>query len=588
MLEGIQIKPSPVWLQQRLLSVGLRPINNIVDVTNFVLMETGQPLHAFDFDRLAQNRIVVRLAGKGEKFITLDEKERLLDDDMLMICDGEKPVAIGGVMGGLNSEIEDDTTRVLLESAYFSSTSTRRTSKKLGLSTDAAYRFERGVDPGGTIAAANRAAKLMAEVSGGTIIGGLIDEYPNRQAVKTLTLSARKTNRLLGTRLKRDKIGALLESIEFTVKQPESESDGDTLEVTAPSFRVDVSRPEDLMEEVARLYGYNNIPTTFPPMPSTGRLSTKEIHLRSRARLLMNGLGFREAINYSFTHHQAGDHLRLEAADPRRQLVEILNPLTEDQSVMRSSLVPGLLQAVHYNFTRQIKDLKIFEIGKIFIDENPQQLPRETEMLAGLWTGSRYEASWHGQETTCDFYDIKGVVERFLDALQITDVRFSRLPENECTYVSTGYSAGISSNQTRLGLVGKLHPQVVANFDIEQAVFLFELNFDSLIPLLKDIVASRPIPKFPAIFRDITIIVDNALEAQKIIASSMNQSSELVENVSLLSVFEGPPIAAGQKSISLRVTYRSAHKTLEDEDVTPIHQSMADRLVKTFNASLPA
>ncbi|MGD9172833.1 MAG: phenylalanine--tRNA ligase subunit beta [Desulfobacterales bacterium] len=588
LLEDIQIKPSPFWLQQRLLSVGLRPINNIVDVTNFVLMETGQPLHAFDFDRLAQNRIVVRTASKGETFITLDQKERVLDDEMLMICDGEKPVAIGGVMGGLNSEIEDDTTCVLLESAYFNSVSVRRTSKQLGLGTDAAYRFERGVDPGGTIAAANRAAKLMAEVSGGKIIGGLIDEYPLRQSAKSLNLSTQKTNRLLGTRLQRRQIASLLKSIEFTVEQKSTEKKGDTLVVTPPSFRVDISRPEDLMEEVARLFGYNNIPTTFPQIPATGRLSTKEIHLRNRARRLMNGFGFREAINYSFAHRRSGDHLQLDAADPRRQFVNILNPLTEDHAAMRTSLVPGLLQTMHYNFAQQIKNLQIFEIGKVFIGKDPHQLPQETEMLAALWTGARYDASWHGQDTPCDFYDIKGVVERFLNALHIDDVQFSRLPENECRYTRPGFSAQILSKQNRLGLVGPVHPQVLANFDLQQAAFLFELNVDMLIPLLKETTASRSIPKFPAIFRDITIIVDKTLEAQKIISTALEQPSDLVEDISLLNVFEGTPIAQGKKSVSLRVTYRSMQKTLEDEDVTPIHQSIADRLVKSFNASLPA
>jgi phenylalanyl-tRNA synthetase beta chain len=342
------------------------------------------------------------------------------------------------------------------------------------------------------------------------------------------------------------------------------------------------------MEEVARLSGYNNIPTTFPQMPATGRRSTKEIHLRNRAGRLMNGFGFREAVNYSFAHHQSGDHLRMNAADPRRQFVKILNPLTEDQAVMRTSLVPGLLQTVHYNFAQQIKNLKLFEIGKIFIAKDPQQLPKESEMLAGLWTGSRYDASWHRQDTPCDFYDIKGVVERFLNALQIGEVHFSRLPEDECTYTRPGYSAQILCNQNRLGLVGQVHPQVLASFDLEQTMFLFELNFDHLMPLLKDTTASKAIPKFPAVFRDITIIVSQALEAQEIISTARQPSSELVEDVSLLSVFEGTPIAAGHKSVSLRITYRSAQKTLEDEDVSPIHQSIADRLVKTFNASLPA
>ena len=588
LLEDIKIKPSPFWLQERLLSVGLRPINNIVDVTNFVLMETGQPLHAFDFDRLAENRIVVRTANKGETFVTLDQKERVLDPEMLMICDGEKAVAVGGVMGGRNSEIEDSTSRVLLESAYFNPVSIRRTSKRLGLSTDASHRFERGIDPAGQIAAANRASKLMAELGGGRIISGLIDESCNPQSLKSLKLSVKNTNRLLGTQLQRKEIANLLKSIEFTVEKKGPKKDEDFLTVNPPSFRVDISRPEDLMEEVARLSGYNQIPLTFPVMPATGRSSHRKIDLRAWMRRLMTGLGFRETTNYSFMHKQSADRLRLKPADPRRQRVDILNPLTEDQAAMRTSLVPGLLETVHYNYSQQIKNLKIFEIGKIFINEDPRHLPSEPEILAGIWTGSRYEASWHDQAADCDFYDIKGVVEGLLNALQIDGIPFTRLPENECAYTRPGHTAQILCNDTLLGLVGEIHPEVLANYDLKQPSFLFELNFDHLVPLIKDTTQLEPIPKFPAIFRDITIIVNNDIETQKIVAEGQNQTEALVESFNLLNVFEGKPIAEGKKSVSLRVTYRSSYKTLEDEDVTPIHQSIADRLVKAFKAGLPA
>ena len=588
LLENIKIKSSPFWLQERLLSVEQRPINNIVDVTNFVLMETGQPLHAFDFDRLVENRIVVRTANKGETFVTLDQKERVLDPETLMICDGQKAVAIGGVMGGLNSEIEDNTTRVLLESAYFNPVSIRRTSKRLGLNTDASHRFERGIDPEGQIAAANRASKLMAELGDGRLISGLIDEYPNPQSLKNLKLSVKNTNRLLGTQLQRKEIANLLKSIEFTVEEKGPKKDEANLTVSPPSFRVDISRPEDLMEEVARLSGYNHIPTTFPVMPATGRSSHKEIDLRDRMRRLMTGFGFRETTNYSFMHKQTGDRLRLKPADPRRQLLDILNPLTEDQAAMRTSLVPGLLETVHYNYSQQIKNLKIFEIGKIFINEDPRHLPSEPEILAGIWTGSRYDASWRDPAADCDFYDIKGVVEGLSNALQIDGIQFTRLPENECAYTRPGHTAQILCNDTLLGLVGEIHPEVLANYDLKQPSFLFELNFDHLVPVIKDTTQSNPIPKFPAIFRDITIIVNNDIETQKIVAEAQNQPEELLESFNLLNVFEGKPIAEGKKSVSLRVTYRSSYKTLEDEDVTPIHQSIADRLVKAFKASLPA
>jgi phenylalanyl-tRNA synthetase beta chain len=342
------------------------------------------------------------------------------------------------------------------------------------------------------------------------------------------------------------------------------------------------------MEEAARLLGYNNIPTTFPEMPASARPAHKKIDLRNRVRLLMAGLGFREAINYSFAHKQSADKLRIKSADPRRLMVDILNPLTEDQAAMRTSLVPGLLESMHRNLSQQIKNLKIFEIGKIFINENPQHLPTETEILAGLWTGSRNAASWHDPGADCDFFDIKGAVEGLLTALRIDGIQFSQMPQNQCTYTRPGYTAQILSNDMRLGLVGEIHPQVLANYDLKQVSFLFELHFDHLIPLIKDITHSKPIPKFPAVFRDITIIVDSDHETQKIIATAQDPPGELVESFSLLNVFEGKPIAPGKKSVSLRVTYRSSQKTLEDEDVAPIHQSIAERLVKQFKASLPA
>ncbi len=305
LLTGVTVAPSPFWLQDRLLSVDLRPINNIVDVTNFVLMELGQPLHAFDFDRLAGHRIVVRTAAAGELFTTLDQKERQLSPDMLMICDAKNPVAIGGVMGGHNSEIEPSTTRVLIESAYFNPTSIRKTAKKLGLSTEASFRFERGVDPHGTVAALNRAARLMAEISDATIVDGLIDAHPKPVDVPVISLGVSQTNRLLGTAFSAPTIASLLQSIEFDAR-PEND---DHLTVTPPSFRVDVCRPEDLMEEVARLSGYNNIPLTYPAVPVRGRPLLKTRASRNRIKQLMVGCGFNEIVTYSFIGSGDGDRL---------------------------------------------------------------------------------------------------------------------------------------------------------------------------------------------------------------------------------------------------------------------------------------
>ncbi len=584
LLDNIKVGPSPFWLQDRLLSIGLRPINNIVDITNFVLMETGQPLHAFDFDRLADKKIVVRMADNGEKFVTLDQNERALSNNMLMICDGRKPVALAGVMGGLNSEIEASTTRVLIESAYFNPAGIRRTAKKTGLNTEASHRFERGADPEGTINAANRAAMLMAEIGGGNIISGIIDEYPGPVRTKTLSLSVKDTNRLLGTSFVGDEIREMLESVEFKVQK---DSD-DILTVDAPSFRVDVIRPVDLMEEVARISGYNNIPTTFPMIPAEARRPVKQLEIRDRIKSIMNGFGFTESINYSFISDTSCDNLRLGPDDPRRRLVTILNPLTEDQSVMRTSLVPGLLESMHRNIAKQVKNLKLFEIGNIFISKGQDALPDEKEMLVALWTGKRFDMSWHSKEVECDFYDLKGILDGMLNGLQIDNISYTLMPDDMCRYTRPGFTAQILSEKDVLGLVGEVHPKVLQKYDLLQPTYIFEVELEGLFPRIPDYKQSEPIPKYPAVSRDITIIVDNAVESASILTSIKNTGEELVESLSIFDVFRGEPILPGEKSISFRIVYRSANETLEDERVNNIHKKITNGLLEKFNASFPA
>jgi len=587
LVEDIVIKPSPFWMQDRLLSIGLRPINNIVDITNYVLMETGQPLHAFDFDQLAQHRIVVKTAADGDKFVTLDQKERQLNSQMLMICDGEKQVAVGGVMGGLNSEIEDTSRRVLIEGAYFSPVSIRKTAKTLGLSTDASHRFERGVDPEGTIRAVNRAARLMVDLGEGTLIAGIIDEYPQPRKVNPVSLSTARTRRLLGIRPDGSEIKKLLESIEFKVEELTSDSSDQQLVVVPPSFRVDISRPEDLMEEVARLAGYNNIPTTFPAMPAEGRRQNRNLELRNRIKNLMAGFGFSEAITYSFIAETSCDRLGIKADDPRRNFIHILNPLSEDQAVMRTSLVPGLIETAADNMARQIKNLKLFEIGKIFIKTGDLDLPREPEFLVAMWTGARHAASWHGHEIPCDFYDIKGVAEGLVGALKLEDIRFTAMADGDCEYTRPGYTAKILAGDTPVGLVGEIAAQVQRAFDLKQSAYILELDLDKLYHLIPLFKSSKPIPKFPAIYRDITIIVDRNIETQTVLVTAENIREPLVESLHLFDVFEGDPIAAGKKSVSFRVTYRSPEKTLEDDDVNDLHKAITAHLLKAFDADLP-
>jgi phenylalanyl-tRNA synthetase beta chain len=583
LIEGVSVSPSPFWLQNRLMSVGLRPINNIVDVTNFVMMETGQPLHAFDFDRLAGNRIVVRCAHKGESFTTLDEKEHTLSERMLMICDGEKPVAVAGVMGGFNSEIVETTRRVLLESAYFSPMSIRKTAKTLGLNTDASHRFERGVDPDGTLNAANRAVRLLAEIAGGERVGGIIDEHPVKISQETIPLSVRNTNDMLGTAIDGGVMKNLLESIEFDI----SVIDDDHLDVLPPSYRVDVSRPIDLMEEVARLHGYQNIPTTFPRITPQRDLGSPGLDLRKEIKVLMKGFGFSEAVNYSFIDEKALDGLRLPDEDRRRKTVGILNPLTEDQTKMRTLLLHGLLQTMHRNLSRQEGTLRLFEIGKVFINEKPGGLPEESEMLSGLWTGMRSEQTWHDASLPCDFYDIKGTVEALLRELKVENFRFTQIPGDQCHFTRPGYTASIRVENSGIGTIGELHPEVVKNYDLKQTAYIFEVNLDALLPLLPDAVVARGLPKYPAVSRDVTLIVDNRLESYEILQSVMEMDEKLVEYVHLFDIFEGKQVPKGKKSISFRITYRSQERTLADDEVNMLHTAIADTVIRKYDAALP-
>jgi phenylalanyl-tRNA synthetase beta chain len=584
LVTGITVGPSPFWLQDRLRAIGLKPINNIVDITNFVMMETGQPLHAFDFDRLAGHRIVVQTAGAGEPFTTLDGKSHKLTDDTLMICDAEKPVAVAGVMGGENSEISDTTSRVLIESAYFDPVSIRKTAKRLGANTDASHRFERGVDPEGTLYALERAAALMAEISGGSRITGLIDEHPRPFASRSITLNTERANRHLGTSLSQADMRGFLESVGFST----AASDEANLTVRAPSFRVDVSRPEDLMEEIARLWGYNNIVTTFPKTSTKSRLPERALWLKETIKDEMTGLGFKEAINYSFTAKASCDRLALPEDDRRRRMLSILNPLSEEQAVMRTSLVPGMLEAMGKNIAYQVRDLKLFELGKIYLSNGQDQLPDEVETLGAIWTGRRAPATWQVKPEPCDFFDLKGVVESLLAGLYLEDCRFLPLPEAKCAYMRPGYSARIQINGTAVGTIGEIHPAVLKTYDLKQTAFIFEINLDRMLPLVPEVTAFSPLPKFPAASRDITLIVDNSVQAGDIVNDIYALDEPLLENVLIFDLYSGDPIPAGKKSISIRLTYRSAAETLADQTVNRIHEYITEHLIKTFNASLPA
>ncbi len=585
LLFDVKIGPSPFWLQEKLESVGMTPINNVVDITNFVMMETGQPLHAFDFDEVAKSKIIVRRAGKDTDFKTLDSKDHKLESDMLMICDGERPVALAGVMGGENSEISDTTTRVLVESAYFNPVSIRRTAKKTSIATDASHRFERGVDPEGTVNALNRAVALIAELCDATIAKDIIDEHPQKPQAVVIDLNTKALNIRLGTDLKIEEIQAFLEAVEFS-----ADITGDQrLKVGVPSFRVDVSRPEDLSEEVARLWGYNNIKTSFPKVPAEGRPLSSRITLRKTIRRMMTGFSFSEAINYNFINDNFCDRLNLDESDERRVVETILNPISDKMSVLRSSLLPGLLETMKKNISHQEDTLSFFELGKAFLATQKGKLPIENEMLAGLMTGSRTEQAWFSKRCDVDFYDLKGVVEGLLEALKIGSVVFEPISGKDHPYLNPGASAAVLSKSKVIGVLGKADAQVLKNFGLKQDAYLFEFDLAVMESLLPESLTASLLPRFPAISRDITIIVDQAVAAGTIVdrLETIGKKDKLVESVSLFDVFEGQPVAEGKKSMSFRVVYRGENKTLKDKNVKKIHNRISQTLLDEFSADLP-
>jgi len=582
-LQGLRVGPSPFWLQDRLLSVGLRPINNVVDVTNFVMMETGQPLHAFDFDRLEEHRIVVRSAREGEVFVTLDGQEKRLSAQALLICDGRKPVALAGVMGGLNSEISDATRNVLIESAHFNPRCIRRTAKALGYNTQASHRFERGVDPDGVIRAADRTAQIMLQVAGGTLAQGAIDANPLPLSKKEIVLSAAKTNRILGTCLGRDQMVQLLRAIAMETEI----LDQDRVRVFPPTFRVDVDKPIDLVEEVARLWGYDRIPTTSPLFPAESTPPSRLMVFRRSLSRHMVGLGFMEAVNYSFTRADAPDRLMLPPEDPRTKALAILNPLTEDQAVMRTSLTPCLLEAMSRNLRQQNRNLRLFEIGKVFIARQVEELPEEREMLCALWTGSRDESSWHWKETPCDFYDIKGVADSLLETLKIEEVFFTQPSAGPSRYLRPGYGAGIRKGGEEIGWLGEVRREVFERFECNQPPFLLELDLERLLAAVPETVDYKPLPRFPATTRDVTLILDASFATDAVLRHVKGLEERWLQSLHIFDVYQGDPIPSGKKSVSFRIVYQSQEETLEDLEVNRLHERITGELVRTFHATLP-
>lgn len=586
-LTRVTIGPSPLWMQQRLTAVGMRPINNIVDITNYVMLESGQPLHAFDFTTLKGGKIIVRRPTANETTLTtLDGSQRQLDSEMLLICDAERPIAVAGVMGGLETEITGQTTTILLESACFNPLSIRRTARKLGIPSEASYRFERGVDPNLADSALERAVELMVEYAGAQADVDGIDVYPGKKEPLQLQLRIDKVCTLLGLTLGPDEVARFLRSIEFVVT-PLNEK---VLNVLVPSFRVDIEREIDLIEEVARLVGYNEIPTSQPSIrmvyPQRDELRT----LRQEAARILTAQGFFEAINYSFV---ADNHLNLcglAEDDPRRRVTRLLNPLSEEQAIMRSMLLPGMLENIRRNINFQQPDIRLFEIGKVFLQAATDSLPEERLQLCAVISGHRYPEAepLYYSEQEADFFDIKGAVANLLGVLRVTGTDnvplFQHDPAATPPYCDPTCTALVMNGDTKVGTLGAVHPATLKGFGIKQQVYYFEIDLQHLNAMDRKVKKFTTLPKYPSVKRDISLVVPDSVPAGELLQAIQRQQQKYLESADIFDVYRGKPIQAGYKSVALAVTYRSTTATLDDQSVDKVHEKIVNSLMEDFKA----
>lgn len=575
-LDHVSIGPSPVWLRRRLEAVGIRPINNVVDVTNYVMIETGQPLHAFDFKLLHDGKIIVRRAKAGEELETIDHVVRKLSTDNLVIADGRNPIALAGVMGGLHSEISDATTEVLIESASFAPTNIRKTSRSLGLISESSLRFEKGVDINGTLYAADRAAQLIEETAGGHIWTGAIDNYPEPAKPRIISLRPERVNKVLGTDIPAKKTVDILRSLELKVTVAK------TLEATVPTFRVDLEREVDLIEEVARLYGLNNIKASLLPSSNPDRgLNPLQI-LTRQLRSLMTAAGLFEVVNYSFIGQAELDRLGLDPDHPWMDSVPITNPLSEDQALMRTNLLPSLLRTISHNYNRGLKDLAIFEVGNIFHrqDKSAEQLL----MLGGALTGQRQAAAWYSQGAgAADFYDVKGIMELICEKACVTD--FYIRPADH-PVLQPGQAAELIAGDAVVGIFGALHPRIQGNYNLRQPINVWQLSIPNILSASVSTRKFTEIPRFPAITLDLALVVSESVSWERVRNLAMETGAPLLREIRLFDLYRGPGVTPGKKSLAFNLTYQAHDRTLTDDEVDHIQQRLIKRAIKELGAEL--
>ena len=575
-IQGVKIGPSPRWLIQKLQAVGIRSINNVVDITNFVMMETGQPLHAFDYDLLQDQKIIVKHATEGEKFVTLDDKEHTLTSERLLICDGKKAIALAGVMGGVNSEISSESRNILLESALFNPTNIRRTSKALDLSTDSSKRFERGVDPEGMVYALNRAAELVCELAGGELAKGYIDSYPVQIPTRKIALSIDRTNHVLGTSLDKATIEKLLNRLEFIT----TAKDNDRFDVDVPTFRVDIEREIDLIEEISRLYGFDKIDSRiYSQLPLTLQQDPGE-KFRQLVRDFIVRLGYNEITTLSLIAEAHAKKFTIYRP------VKLKNPISEEMGTLRTSIVPGALQIIKWNKNRKIKSQNLFEVGNIFYFNSKQNdAHREVTKIALLKTGSVRSNNWIESSRETTFFDIKGDA---LSLLRQLNLNHFKMRAATVEFLDREQSVEILISENIVGYLGALSNKIQTEFDIEDTVYVAEFDLNALYQNYNWEKISQPVSKFPAVIRDIAVVVDQKLTTEKVEDVIWRAAGSYLQKLILFDVYRGKQIAADKKSFAFTLTFQSDQKTLTEQEVESNIQNILHALKTKLNAHLRA
>ena len=580
LVTNVTIEPSPLWMQNRLRNSGIRPINNVVDVTNYVMLELGQPMHAYDYDCVADHTLIARRAKAGETLTTLDGNERELNESMLVIADTKGPIGVAGVMGGLTSEVTDKTTNVLFEAAVFNGPSIRRTSKALGMRSEASGRFERGVNHKYTAYAIDRAAQLLQQICPSCKVSvGVIDVYPEPVEQRTVTFTAEQINDYLGTSIEKDRMIDILTKLEFGITES-----GDTIEALVPTWRDDVTVMPDIAEEVARIVSYDNISPTIPvAILSSGGMTPKKALTKDVTHYLAHA-GLSQIITFSFMHKDGLTNMMLPEGDSRYTAIPILNPISEEFPYMRTTLVPAVIEAAKRNIAQQNKDLWLFETANVY---EPKALPltevpHERPMACGIMMGKVTEAAWNQAHRDTDFYDVKGVVDGLLAKLGLTQFDIQSSSES---YYHPGVSAHYTVNGVTIANYGELHPQVVKNFDLSGKVYMFEIDLEAVLSITVPPFRYQSFSKFPGTSRDLAIVAPVSVTSGEIVALIKEHGGEYLESVSIFDVYEGEHIEAGYRSLAYNLQFRSMEGTLNDEDIDGAIQAIIDALA-TKNCKL--